>query len=107
MCLLGNNGSGKTTLINMLTGLLPADDNGGDAFLKVSPTQHISLKESLFPFRSYVRLCQQNDFLCEEMTTREHLQLVCKLRGITDPPSMEATVKEKALEVDVFGELDK
>ena len=37
MCLLGNNGSGKTTLINLLTGLMPADDNGGDVLMKVSP----------------------------------------------------------------------
>ena len=67
----------------------------------------VSLRESLVRFRSYVRLCQQNDFLFEELTAREHLQLICKLRGIIEKEAMETTVNEKAQEVDVVIELDK
>lgn len=86
MCILGNNGSGKTTLINLLTGLMrPDEESGGDAVLRTENDQYVSLREQLREFRSYVRLCQQNDFLFEEMTAREHLVLVCKLRGIVDP----------------------
>lgn len=75
MCLLGNNGSGKTTLINLLTGLCSPDKDkcNGDTSLMINGRTRVSLYRQKRLFRSYVRLCQQNDFLFEELTAREHL----------------------------------
>jgi ABC-2 type transport system ATP-binding protein len=84
MCLLGTNGSGKTTLVNLVTGLLPIDPNdGGDVSIYISDEdRRVSIQNSPKEFRSYVRLCQQDDFLFDELTASEHLELVCRLRGI-------------------------
>jgi ABC-type multidrug transport system ATPase subunit len=82
MCLLGANGSGKTTLVNILTGLTESD--AGDVVLHLDNNTEVSLRDQKKAFRRYIRLCQQNDFLFEELTGEEHLKLICKLRGITD-----------------------
>jgi ABC-type multidrug transport system ATPase subunit len=82
MCLLGANGSGKTTLVNILSGLTESD--AGDVVLHLEDNTKVSLRDQKKAFRSYIRLCQQNDFLFEELTGEEHLKLICKLRGITD-----------------------
>jgi len=81
MCILGLNGSGKTTLINLLTGLVEPDEESGDTIIMTS-NGPVYLRESPKAFRSYIRLCQQSDFLFEELTVREHILFVCKLRGI-------------------------
>ena len=73
--LLGNNASGKTTLINILVGLEKPDS--GD----VSLLGH-SVSESAAKVREGIRLCQQFDFLFEELTVRQHLSLVCHMRKI-------------------------
>jgi ATP-binding cassette subfamily A (ABC1) protein 3 len=54
-----------------------------------------------------VRLCQQNDFLFEELTAREHLELICKLRGITLPDSIKKNVEERSIEVNLETDIDK
>ena len=91
MCLLGANGSGKTTLVNVLVGLTEFD--AGNVLLHLENNTTISLKDQKKAFRSYIRLCQQNDFLFEELTGKEHLKLICKLRGITDNDSIEDEIK--------------
>jgi len=39
--------------------------------------------------RNFIRLCQQNDFLFEELTGEEHLRLICKLRGFTSEKDIQ------------------
>lgn len=83
ICLLGSNGSGKTTIINMLMGLTPMDNDNGDVTLNLfDENRTLSLRKNAREFKNYVRLCQQNDFLFKELTVHEHLELICKLRGI-------------------------
>lgn len=53
-----------------------------------------------------MRLCQQNDFLFEELTCKEHLKLVCKLRGITKKGDIEKCIEYKTKEVDIEREID-
>lgn len=98
MCLLGANGSGKTTLINVLTGLTEMDDEG-DVIINLENNSRVSLRDNKELFRSYIRLCQQNDFLFEEMTGEEHLKLICKLRGITDAETIEDQIDERSHDV--------
>lgn len=102
ICLLGNNGSGKTTLINLLTGLTEPDE-GGDVSI-ILDNESVSLRKSAAKLRSYVRLCQQNDFLYSELTVRDHLTLVCRLRGIQD---VAETIKLKVSEVNLHKDLEK
>jgi ABC-type multidrug transport system ATPase subunit len=80
MCLLGSNGSGKTTIINMLTGLEKPDK--GNAIINLE-NQVVSIIDSTGLSLKYIRLCQQNDFLFEELNIYEHMKLACMLRGIT------------------------
>ncbi len=54
-----------------------------------------------------MRLCQQNDFLFEELTCKEHLKLVCKLRGIKKKGDIEKCIEYKTKEVDIEREIDK
>ena len=75
ICLLGNNGAGKSTLINMLVGLIKPTN--GDATIYGS-----SICEDIFEVRKNIRLCQQFDFLFQELSPNEHLQLICNLRDI-------------------------
>ena len=83
ICLLGSNDSGKTTIINMLMGLTPMDNDNGDVTLNLfDENRTLSLRKNAREFKNYVRLCQQNDFLFKELTVHEHLELICKLRGI-------------------------
>ena len=99
MCLLGANGSGKTTLVNILAGLTDFDE--GDVLLHLEDNPSISLKDEKKKFRSYIRLCQQNDFLFEELTGEEHLKLICKLRGISEKEAIEDEIKERSQDVNL------
>ena len=99
MCLLGANGSGKTTIVNILAGLTDFDE--GDVLLHLDDNPSISLKDEKKKFRSYIRLCQQNDFLFEELTGEEHLKLICKLRGITEKGAIEDEIKERSKDVNL------
>jgi ABC-type multidrug transport system ATPase subunit len=45
--------------------------------------------------------------LFEELTCKEHLKLVCKLRGITKMESIEKCIELKTKEVDIESEIDK
>jgi len=109
MCLLGTNGSGKTTLVKLITGLIPLDTkDGGDASIYIADEdRRVSLRSSLTEFRSYVRLCQQDDFLFDELTGSEHLELVCRLRGINQKDEVAQVIADKANEVNVETEINK
>jgi len=52
----------------------------------------LSLRNNAREFKNYVRLCQQNDFLFEELTVHEHLELICKLRGIVRREDIEEEI---------------
>ena len=73
VCLLGCNGAGKSTIISMLVGLIKPDQGDADIF-------GVKLSENVEHVRELTSVCYQENFLFEELTIREHLQLVCNLR---------------------------
>jgi len=77
-CLLGHNGAGKTTTINLLTGIFHHDS--GEIYYGGTP-----FEKSIFSQRKRMGLCNQQDILYPNLTVYEHLRLMGKLRGRTDP----------------------
>lgn len=74
--LLGHNGAGKTTAVNMLTGLLPPDSNGGDALIYGR-----SIKTEMDHIRQLLGVCPQHDVLFENLTVEEHILFFSQLKG--------------------------
>ena len=73
--ILGHNGAGKTTAIYLLTGMLKT--TSGEAIVyKNSVTQDIQ------KVQQNLGLCQQFDVLYDLITVREHLELVCEIKGV-------------------------
>ncbi|KRW98659.1 P-loop containing nucleoside triphosphate hydrolase [Pseudocohnilembus persalinus] len=92
--LLGHNGAGKTTLINILTGIMKQDE--GEIIINgKNPKQQIQ------QIRKKIGICPQFDILWNELTAKEHLQIFCQIKGITDNKQIKYTVKEKLKQVNL------
>jgi len=74
--LLGLNGAGKSTTISMLCGALSS--SGGDATFMGKYT----ISSDIESVQRHVGLCRQSDNLWGTLTPKEHLVLMCALRGI-------------------------
>ena len=73
--LLGHNGAGKTTAIYMMTGML--SPTSGDALVYEN-----SVIDNIDSVQQNLGLCQQFDILFENLTVKEHLDFVCKLKNV-------------------------
>ena len=84
VALLGMNGAGKTTTINVLSGLLGADE--GDAFIfgKSVLTQGEMTKQLL-------NVSLQETAIAENLTVKENLEFVCKIYGFDEPKTKSKT----------------
>ena len=84
VALLGMNGAGKTTTINVLSGLLGADE--GDAFIfgKSVLTQSEMTKQLL-------NVSLQETAIAENLTVKENLEFVCKIYGFDNEKSKAKT----------------
>ncbi len=84
VALLGMNGAGKTTTINVLSGLLGADE--GDAFIfgKSVLTQSELTKQLL-------NVSLQETAIAENLTVKENLEFVCKVYGFDNEKSKNKT----------------
>ena len=84
VALLGMNGAGKTTTINILSGLLGADE--GDAFIfgKSVLTQGEMTKQLL-------NVSLQETAIAENLTVKENLEFVCKIYGFDEPKTKSKT----------------
>ena len=71
--LLGHNGAGKTTAIYMITGVLKP--TSGDATIYGS-----RISDQIERVQSNLGLCHQFDVLDDQLTVREHLELVCGIK---------------------------
>jgi ABC-type multidrug transport system, ATPase component len=76
-CLLGHNGAGKTTTINILTGILEADE--GDIMYG-----NLDFREDFEQIRRTLGFCAQKDILYSELTVEEHLRMIAAVRGVPE-----------------------
>lgn len=74
LALLGMNGAGKTTTLNILSGLLTADD--GDAFVFGE-----SIKTNIQKIKGLLNMSLQETAVAENLTVEENLEFVCRVYG--------------------------
>ncbi|XP_047471049.1 phospholipid-transporting ATPase ABCA1-like [Penaeus chinensis] len=91
--LLGVNGAGKTTTFRMLTG--DEEPSGGNAFI-----DRISLMHQRNKFVQNVGYCPQFDAIMGELTGKEMLWLMGRLRGVNDI-TLRSEVEELVALVDL------
>lgn len=89
LSILGQNGAGKTTLMNILSGYMKPDSGKGVIFGQ-------SLDGDIDRIRDFVSLCPQFDIFWEDLTVREHLELIYYLKGL--PESQKAQYLRDVLE---------
>jgi len=75
-CLLGHNGAGKTTTINILTGLYRS--TSGEVFYGNGEPFSTNFQK----IRKTIGLCNQQDILYNDLTTRQHLELLGRIKGL-------------------------
>lgn len=95
VALLGHNGAGKSTLVSILTAsIAPTAGNvlvfGRDAATDVAGV------------RRRIGVCRQDDFLYENLTPREHMELWATLRGVPQD-EVGAVVAQALGDVDLLG----
>ena len=73
--LLGHNGAGKSTLINVLSGLTAP--SFGEAYVA-----GLSVRDEMATLQRSMGTCPQYDTLWDELTAKEHLELVCIFKCI-------------------------
>jgi len=98
-CLLGHNGAGKTTTINILTGILSHDK--GDVYYYDQ-----SFHKNMDKLRRYIGLCGQQDILYGDITTREHLEMFGRIRGLSGH-SLEIAIEHALEKANLMNEADK
>ena len=76
--MLGHNGAGKTTLINILTGLIRTSSGS----ISYKGIDNILSRQSLEDFRKTIGICPQHDFLFNDLTVEEHLELYCEIKSL-------------------------
>ncbi len=74
LALLGMNGAGKTTTLNVLCGLLSADE--GDAFVFGK-----SVKTESKNIKGLLNMSLQETAVAESLTVEENLEFVCRVYG--------------------------
>lgn len=73
VAILGHNGAGKTTLINILTGVTAP--SSGDAKI-----YGLSVVRNIDKIREFIGICPQFDLLWPDLTAKEHLNFLSKLK---------------------------
>lgn len=88
---LGLNGAGKTTTIRMLLGMITP--TAGECFLKGRKVQ--SGRSDLWKDVGYI---VETPHAYPELTVRENLEIVCRLRGVRDSARIDRIIHKLKLE---------
>lgn len=84
--LLGHNGAGKTTAMSIMCGLYPPTSGS------VLINGH-NVSTDMDNARESLGLCPQFDVIWKKLTVRKHLDLYCRLKGITDEKYIEQEIQ--------------
>jgi hypothetical protein len=84
--ILGHNGAGKTTTIFMLTGVLKP--SGGNATVYGH-----RIRDQIDLVQQNLGLCQQFDVLFDQLTIRQHLELICAIKCMPED-QVESAITE-------------
>jgi ABC-type multidrug transport system ATPase subunit len=87
--LLGPNGAGKTTLIQVISGAVPP--TRGSA--RIADFDVVDDLDSIY---RVIGVCPQHDVVWDDLTTREHLMLYARLKGV--PQAEEAAITQQVAE---------
>ena len=85
--LLGHNGAGKSTLINLMTGhTMPTH---GKVFLA-----GLDVDIDMTSIQQMIGVCAQDEYLWDDLTAREHMQLHAAFKGLMPGPELTRAVDE-------------
>ncbi|KAF9163067.1 hypothetical protein DFQ26_002974 [Actinomortierella ambigua] len=90
---LGPNGAGKTTSIKILTGALSPTAGNATIYGRTVVPFHDEL-------RSMIGICPQFDVLWPDLTSREHLWLFARIKGVA-PEQVNDAVEQMVREMDL------
>ena len=99
LVVLGHNGAGKSTFFNILTGLLTA--NGGVILIDGEQMT----RENLERCREKINICPQHDVVWDELTAREHMELICSIKNVS-PLSANDEIEQLLTEVQLLKQAD-
>ncbi len=88
--LIGANGAGKTTMIRILTGILKPTRGKASVF-------GFDVVEEPLELRKRIGVLPQESGLYEDLTIRENLEFIAKLRGMTRSEAIEEAVRVATL----------
>ncbi|KAF4677394.1 (ABC) transporter [Perkinsus chesapeaki] len=80
--LLGSNGAGKTTLFKMLCGF--EAPTSGCLSVCGEPSPSSKDGRSISTARTRIGYCPQHDTLWDSLSPKEHLNIYCRLRGVSN-----------------------
>lgn len=85
--LLGPNGAGKTTMIGIISGIL--EQTEGEFF-----SNGLNSKAHREEIRRATNVCPQFDILWDELTVKHHIEMVCKIKGVSshEIPQLATTI---------------
>ena len=98
--LLGHNGAGKSTLISILSGLYPATSG-----YAIYDNQNIITTEGHSKFKKYLGICPQHDFLFDDLTVKEHLEMFCVFKSV-QKENIDDEIDKILIDFDLLGKKD-
>lgn len=92
--LLGHNGAGKTTAMSIMCGMYPP--SAGTVLINGH-----NVSTNMNDARESLGLCPQFDIIWKNLSVRKHLELYCRLKGVTDERYIENEIQTFLKDLDL------